>query len=159
MGTGSGSPAAFQNYQPAISLSAKEQDGKSVCITIHDNGVGIEEGIVGKEKSVDNLLRAIERSKDNDIDRLITTRRPEGPGVPEELPKGMNRQTLLTVREWLSENRGESFSSEQIAASVGLSRITIRRYVSYLAERGELESRIDYKTGGRPGILYRYGGS
>ena len=47
-GTGSGSPAAFQNYQPAISLSAKEQDGKSVCITIHDNGVGIEEGIVGK---------------------------------------------------------------------------------------------------------------
>ena len=32
----------------------------------------IEEGIVGKEKSVDNLLRAIEASKDNDIDRLIT---------------------------------------------------------------------------------------
>ncbi len=32
----------------------------------------IEEGIVGKEKSVDNLLKAIEGSKDNDIDRLIT---------------------------------------------------------------------------------------
>ncbi len=32
----------------------------------------IEEGIVGKEKSVDNILAAIERSKDNDIDRLIT---------------------------------------------------------------------------------------
>ncbi len=32
----------------------------------------IEEGIVGKEKSVDNILAAIEKSKDNDIDRLIT---------------------------------------------------------------------------------------
>ena len=32
----------------------------------------IEEGIVGKEKSVDNILSAIEKSKDNDIDRLIT---------------------------------------------------------------------------------------
>ncbi|MBQ1891011.1 MAG: NAD-dependent DNA ligase LigA, partial [Firmicutes bacterium] len=32
----------------------------------------IEEGIVGKEKSVDNILAAIESSKDNDIDRLIT---------------------------------------------------------------------------------------
>ncbi len=32
----------------------------------------IEEGIVGKEKSVDNMLSAIEKSKDNDIDRLIT---------------------------------------------------------------------------------------
>lgn len=32
----------------------------------------IEKGIIGKEKSVNNLLNAIEASKDNDIDRLIT---------------------------------------------------------------------------------------
>ncbi|BAH08122.1 NAD-dependent DNA ligase LigA [Clostridium kluyveri] len=32
----------------------------------------IEKGIIGKEKSVNNLLNAIELSKDNDIDRLIT---------------------------------------------------------------------------------------
>jgi len=32
----------------------------------------IEEGIVGKEKSVDNILEAIEKSKSNDLDRLIT---------------------------------------------------------------------------------------
>ncbi|MBR0138825.1 MAG: NAD-dependent DNA ligase LigA [Firmicutes bacterium] len=32
----------------------------------------IEEGIIGKEKSVGNILRAIEDSKKNDIDRLIT---------------------------------------------------------------------------------------
>ncbi|WP_010252347.1 NAD-dependent DNA ligase LigA [Acetivibrio cellulolyticus] len=32
----------------------------------------ITKGIVGKEKSIDNLLKAIEKSKDNDIDRLIT---------------------------------------------------------------------------------------
>ena len=32
----------------------------------------IEEGLVGKEKTVDNILAAIEKSKENDIDRLIT---------------------------------------------------------------------------------------
>ncbi|CAM3685886.1 NAD-dependent DNA ligase LigA [Cohnella lubricantis] len=32
----------------------------------------IEKGIVGREKSVDNLLKAIEKSKDNDLDQLIT---------------------------------------------------------------------------------------
>lgn len=32
----------------------------------------IEKGIVGREKSVDNLLNAIEKSKDNDLDQLIT---------------------------------------------------------------------------------------
>lgn len=31
----------------------------------------IENGLIGKEKSVDNLLKAIENSKSNDIDRLI----------------------------------------------------------------------------------------
>ncbi|MBQ4506966.1 MAG: NAD-dependent DNA ligase LigA [Firmicutes bacterium] len=31
----------------------------------------IEDGTIGKEKSVDNLIAAIERSKDNDIDKLI----------------------------------------------------------------------------------------
>jgi len=32
----------------------------------------IEKGIVGREKSVDNLLNAIEKSRDNDLDQLIT---------------------------------------------------------------------------------------
>ncbi|MGE4282740.1 MAG: NAD-dependent DNA ligase LigA [Clostridia bacterium] len=32
----------------------------------------IDKGIVGKEKSIDNLLKAIENSKNNDIDRLIS---------------------------------------------------------------------------------------
>ncbi len=32
----------------------------------------IEKGIIGKEKSVDNLLKSVEKSKDNDIDKLIT---------------------------------------------------------------------------------------
>ncbi len=32
----------------------------------------IEKGIVGREKSVDNLLNAIDKSKENDLDQLIT---------------------------------------------------------------------------------------
>jgi len=32
----------------------------------------INKGIIGKEKTIDNLLSAIEKSKENDIDRLIT---------------------------------------------------------------------------------------
>lgn len=32
----------------------------------------VEKGIVGREKSTDNLLKAIEKSKENDLDRLLT---------------------------------------------------------------------------------------
>ena len=32
----------------------------------------IEKGIIGREKSIDNLLNAIDKSKENDLDQLIT---------------------------------------------------------------------------------------
>ena len=47
-------------------------------------------------------------------------------------------------------------TSEEIALMVWLSRITVRRYLGDLQDCGELTSEIDYRTGGRPGILYRY---
>jgi DNA ligase (NAD+) len=47
----------------------------------------IEKGIIGREKSVDNLLRAIEKSKNNDLDQLVT-----GLGI-----KNVGRQTARVL--------------------------------------------------------------
>ena len=91
------------------------------------------------------------------IDRLIQL--PETPPPAEELSKGLNLSTLSMIREFLSAHPGEAFTSEQIAAQVHLSRITVRRYVSHMVETHELESSIDYRTGGRPSIQYRYVGT
>ena len=41
-----------------------------------------------------------------------------------------------------------------MAEHVGLSRITVRRYVNYMVDQGEITSSIDYQTGGRPSIRY-----
>ena len=90
------------------------------------------------------------------IDRLIQL--PETPPPAPELSKGLNLSTLSMLREVLSAHPGESFTSEQIAAQVHLSRITVRRYVSHMVETHELESSIDYRTGGRPSIQYRFVG-
>ena len=73
-----------------------------------------------------------------------------------ELPKGLNEKTMQMVRSTMKENAGKKMTSEEIALMVGLSRITVRRYLGYLQDSGELTSEIDYRTGGRPGILYRY---
>ena len=91
------------------------------------------------------------------IDRLIQL--PETPPPAEELSKGLNLSTLSMIREFLSAHPGEALTSEQIAAQVHLSRITVRRYVSHMVETHELESSIDYRTGGRPSIQYRYVGT
>ena len=45
------------------------------------------------------------------------------------------------------------FTSEQIAEQIHLSRITIRRYMNYMVDTGEIISTIDYKTGERPSII------
>ena len=91
------------------------------------------------------------------IDRLMCRReQPEPRGA--QMGKGLNAATLERVRAFLSGRDGQALTSEEIAEGVGLSRITIRRYVNYMVEQGELSSSIDYQTGGRPSIRYRYAG-
>ena len=91
------------------------------------------------------------------IDQLM--RRQEHPEPGEnQMSKGLNAATLERVRSFLAANRGRAFTSEEVAEQVRLSRITIRRYVNYMVETGELASSIDYQTGGRPSIRYSYTG-
>ena len=88
-----------------------------------------------------------------DIDRLLSM--SETPAA-SNLAKGLNESTLTLIREFLIKNVNETFTSEQIAEQIHLSRITIRRYMNYMADTNELVSTIDYQTGGRPSIKYRY---
>lgn len=108
------------------------------------------------------LERFLERKKSltggvdqQTIDRLI--RREEESAAPA-LEKGLNTGTLERVREFFRSYSGPALTSEQIAEQVGLSRITVRRYVGHMAEHGELDSFVDYQTGGRPCIRYTAAG-
>ena len=92
------------------------------------------------------------------IDRLMRRQEQSDSGAAQ-MSKGLNPATLERVRAFLSASRGQSLTSEEIAEQVRLSRITIRRYVNYMVENGELTSSIDYQTGGRPSIRSRYTGS
>lgn len=79
---------------------------------------------------------------------------PSSSSFQTELAKGLSETTLNLIRNFLQNRPGEFFSSEQIAEQVCLSRITIRRYVNYMLEMGEIISSVDYQTGGRPSIKY-----
>ena len=90
----------------------------------------------------------------NAIDQLFAGPDPAADSVPQ-LSKGLNEATL--IRRVLVEHPEDLFTSEQIAEQIHLSRITIRRYMNYLVDIGEIVSSIDYKTGGRPSIQYSLG--
>lgn len=91
----------------------------------------------------------------NAIDRLFSVN-DQASETKQNLAKGLNETTLIMIREFLKENRDSFYTSEQIAEQIHLSRITIRRYMNYMVDTGELLSSIDYKTGGRPSIKYGF---
>ncbi|MCI8910092.1 MAG: response regulator [Oscillibacter sp.] len=71
------------------------------------------------------------------------------------LQKGLNPKTLAYIYSYIKEHTPERHTCESLSAASGLSKVTIRRYLNYLVETGQLLSSIDYETGGRPRVLYR----
>lgn len=99
----------------------------------------------------------IEHNRDlsqNQLDEFLSfTKGNEKELLPS---KGLQSKTLDSIRAYLNQHTGEDLTSEQIADEVGLSRVTIRRYMNYLIELKEVSSDVDYNTGGRPSIIYHY---
>ncbi|WP_044973595.1 response regulator [Ruminococcus sp. HUN007] len=70
------------------------------------------------------------------------------------LPKGIQDQTLDTIKMFLLNNSSSEFTGEEIADKVNLSRVTVRRYMNYLIEQGFISGKMNYETGGRPCMIY-----
>lgn len=71
----------------------------------------------------------------------------------EELPKGLNKGTLLQVIHYL-KNQIHSLSAEEVADGVGIARVTARRYLEFLTDKELLELNIQYGNIGRP--IHKY---
>ena len=84
--------------------------------------------------------------------------RPGTPGAPAsaaaaDLPKGIQQKTLELILGYFKNHSGW-LPGDKVAEDVGLSSVTIRHYMSYLVERGDIRADINYSTGGRPSMLY-----
>lgn len=71
-----------------------------------------------------------------------------------ELHKGLSQKTMDLIQNQLRHHPGLSLACEDFAAATGLSKVTVRRYLNYLVGAGQIDSTIDYETGGRPRLLY-----
>lgn len=90
------------------------------------------------------------------LDALLDLSPASTSDVSEELNKGLQDATLKIILNFMKEHGQESLTSKQIAEETHLSRVTIRRYMDYLVEKQKIVKDIDYTTGGRPSIIYRY---
>ena len=108
-----------------------------------------------KCKHIRRLQGSDARLTQEEVDSLLMRRTGQPSPAAEETVKGIHPQTLEKLRLYLLHHSEDYLTSDEISKNIGLSRITVRRYLNYLIEKGELTSTVDYKTGGRPSIRYR----
>ena len=77
--------------------------------------------------------------------------------APAELPrpKGLAEGTLTAVIDFLKDHES-AVSSSEVTDELGISRVTARRYLEYLAETGTVVRSPRYGTPGRPENEYAW---
>ena len=99
-----------------------------------------------------NALKDIEKLNQSNIDSIIVNSRKNTQDI---FPKGIQEKTMQCIMDYLRENSGVWFTGDQIAGEIGLTGVTVRRYMNYLSESGRVIGEMNYETGGRPCMLYK----
>ena len=99
-----------------------------------------------------NAFKDIDTFNQTSIDHIIVSARKKS---LVSLPKGIQEKTLQLIMEHLRVNRGQWFTGDEIAEITGLTGVTVRRYMNYLAESGRVVDEMNYETGGRPCMRYK----
>lgn len=69
------------------------------------------------------------------------------------LPKGMSEHSLALVRAALASM--PNATAAQVGAQVGMSRVSARKYLEFLADAGDAVRSLDYRAVGRPSTHYQ----
>ncbi len=100
-----------------------------------------------------SMLADNEQVAQHDIDHFLQTLRGS---AADALPRGISSESLHSVVSALRQaSDATGMSAEQVASSLGASRVTARRYLEYLVESGRAERRPRYQGVGRPEVEYR----
>lgn len=72
-----------------------------------------------------------------------------------QVPKGIDRNTLAITWGKIKELEQKLFSTEEMAQHIGISRVSMRKYLEFLRQIGTLKLELIYGTVGRPVYKYR----
>ncbi len=98
-----------------------------------------------------NIISSTKKADQSVVDQLLHNSLSDS---TNDLIKGLNHKTLEFILTYLQNHAAEKHTCESLSNDSNLSKVTIRRYLNYLIENGQVISSIDYETGGRPRVLY-----
>jgi two-component system response regulator DctR len=97
----------------------------------------------------DEVLRRQSLSQD-DVDAIQAT----GGSAHRRLPRGLKRSTLRQVSDVLRTSPSGA-TADEVATTIGIARVTARRYLEYLEVIGAARLAREYGSIGRPRNRYR----
>ena len=98
------------------------------------------------------LIRSHEKLTQQELDGRILSKDHSDTDAAQ-LPKGLERHTLAMISTFLQEIN-EPFTTEELSRQVGISRVSVRKYLDYFCDVGYLEKEASYGAVGRP--VFRY---
>ena len=99
-----------------------------------------------------DALKDLDTLNQKSIDFIIDSGRRKSTDIH---PKGIQENTLNCIISYLRNNPELWLTGDEIAGQVGLTSVTVRRYLAYLADAGIVTAQTDYATGGRPCMQYK----
>lgn len=102
--------------------------------------------------SQNNALKDFETLNQKNIDHIIDNNHKKSDVL---YPKGIQEKTLELIMDYLRANEKLWLAGDDIAERIGLTGVTVRRYMNYLAESGRVIGEMNYETGGRPCMKYQ----
>lgn len=99
-----------------------------------------------------DALKDIETLNQKNIDFIFDNSRKKSEDIH---PKGIQDKTLHLIIDHIRQNSDKWLTGDAIAEQIGLTGVTVRRYMNYLIEAGIVISEMNYETGGRPRMLYK----
>ncbi|AFM01947.1 MULTISPECIES: response regulator [Desulfitobacterium] len=102
------------------------------------------------------LMKNKEKLSQKDLDEQIFNKEEEEIVEKKpDLPKGISRDTLKLVWDHILVTCDTSFTTEEMAQRVGISRVSMSKYISFLRGQEVLNTEISYGAVGRPVNYHR----
>jgi CitB family two-component system response regulator MalR len=105
-------------------------------------------------KHREKFMNSQENLSQEELDKLLIYK--EQHSNLEAFPKGLDRNTLKLVWDKILEIKDTAFSTEELAVLLGISRVSIRKYLNFLEEIKALKKEVIYGSLGRPIYKYKY---
>ncbi|MGW0811437.1 response regulator [Nonomuraea sp. NPDC002799] len=140
----------ISGHNESAAVRAAMRHGALYYLVKPTRATTLEQTLLRYAATIEQLASGVRFAEQQEIDRLFRSLHSD----QSPRPKSISAATEQAVLDALAAVE-DDISAHELAAVIGVSRATARRYLEHLADRGQVEGRPRYGPTGRPQHRYR----